>query len=89
MNKEELLNYLTESIADLVDERDYNEETYKNGKGRSYWETKDKNPGSMMNGEIASLQVDKTPTIIVTDSLGKAIYRGNDAIKARQTVENK
>ena len=45
-------------------------------------------PGSMMNGEIASLQVDKTPTIIVTDSLGNQQYRGDNAIKARQTIEN-
>ena len=36
-----------------------------------------------MNGEIASLQVDKTPTIIVTDSLGNQQYRGENAIKAR------
>lgn len=45
-------------------------------------------PGSMMNGEIVSLQVDTTPTIIVTDSLGNQQYRGDDPIKARQTVEN-
>lgn len=45
-------------------------------------------PGSMMNGEIASLQVNNTPTIIVTDSLGNQVYRGDDAIIARQTIEN-
>ena len=46
-------------------------------------------PGSMMNSQLTKLQIMTLPTIIVTDSLGKAIYRGNDAIKARQTVENK
>lgn len=45
-------------------------------------------PGSMMNGEIVNLQVNTTPTIIVTDSLGNQQYRGNDPIKARQTVES-
>ncbi len=45
-------------------------------------------PGSMMNGEIVSLQVNTTPTIIVTDSLGNQQYRGDDPIKARQTVES-
>ncbi len=45
-------------------------------------------PGSMMNGEIVSLQVSTTPTIIVTDSLGNQLYRGQDAIIARQTVED-
>lgn len=45
-------------------------------------------PGSMMNGEIVSLQVNTTPTIIVTDSLGNQQYRGDNPIKARQTVEN-
>ena len=45
-------------------------------------------PGSMMNGEIVSLQVNTTPTIIVTDSLGNQLYRGQDAIIARQTVED-
>ncbi|MBR5640104.1 MAG: DUF4369 domain-containing protein [Muribaculaceae bacterium] len=44
-------------------------------------------PGSMMNSEIVNLQVDKTPTIIVTDSLGQQQYRGDDPIKARQTIE--
>jgi hypothetical protein len=46
-------------------------------------------PGSMMNSQLTKLQIMTLPTIIVTDSLGKTIYRGNDAIKARQTVENK
>ena len=50
---------------------------------KHYWA-----PSSMMNGEIVSLQVDKVPTIIVTDSLGNQVYRGNDAIIARQTVED-
>lgn len=45
-------------------------------------------PGSMMNGEIVNLQVNTTPTIIVTDSLGNQQYRGDDPIKARQTVES-
>ncbi len=45
-------------------------------------------PGSMMNSEIVSLQVDKTPTIIVTDSLGQQQYRGDDPIKARQAIQN-
>ncbi|MBR5118786.1 MAG: hypothetical protein IK100_09100 [Muribaculaceae bacterium] len=45
-------------------------------------------PGSMMNGEIVNLQVNTTPTIIVTDSLGNQQYRGDNPIKARQTVEN-
>lgn len=45
-------------------------------------------PSSMMNGEIVGLQVDKIPTIIVTDSLGNQQYRGDDPIKARQTIEN-
>lgn len=45
-------------------------------------------PGSMMNSQITKLQVLTLPTIIVTDSLGKSLYRGNDPIKARQTVEN-
>ncbi|MBO4722798.1 MAG: DUF4369 domain-containing protein [Muribaculaceae bacterium] len=45
-------------------------------------------PGSMMNGEIVSLQVNTTPTIIVTDSLGNQKYRGADPIKARQTIES-
>lgn len=45
-------------------------------------------PGSMMNGEIVSLQVNTTPTIIVTDSLGNQQYRGADPILARQTIEN-
>lgn len=45
-------------------------------------------PGSMMNSEILRLQISSTPTIIVTDSLGKQLYRGDDPIKARQTVES-
>lgn len=45
-------------------------------------------PGSMMNGEIMSLQVNTTPTIIVTDSLGQQQYRGDDPVKARQFLEN-
>ena len=45
-------------------------------------------PGSMMNSEIIRLQIVSTPTIIVTDSLGKQLYRGNDGTKARQTVES-
>lgn len=44
-------------------------------------------PGSMMNSSIVNLKVKNTPTIIVTDSLGKQKYRGTDAIIARQTVE--
>lgn len=50
---------------------------------KHYWA-----PSSMMNREIVSLQIDKIPTIIVTDSLGNQVYRGNDAIIARQTVED-
>ena len=45
-------------------------------------------PGSMMNGEIVGLQVNTTPTIIVTDSLGNQKYRGDNPIKARQTAED-
>ena len=45
-------------------------------------------PGSMMNSEIIRLQIVSTPTIIVTDSLGKQLYRGNDGTKARQTLES-
>lgn len=45
-------------------------------------------PGSMMNGTIMNLKVKTTPTIIVTDSLGKQKYRGNDAVKARQMAES-
>ena len=45
-------------------------------------------PGSMMNGEIVNLQVNTTPTIIVTDSLGQQQYRGDDPIRARQTIED-
>lgn len=70
MNKEELINYLTESIADLTDERDYNEIAYKNGKGRSYWETKDENPGSMMNGWW-----DYTYIINVLENLKKRVIK--------------
>lgn len=44
-------------------------------------------PGSMMNSEVIRLQITSTPTIIVTDSLGKQQYRGNDAIEARLAVE--
>ena len=50
---------------------------------RHYWV-----PGSMMNASIVELKVKTTPTIIVTDSLGKQQYRGDDAVKARQTAEN-
>lgn len=45
-------------------------------------------PGSMMNSAIMKLQVTTTPTIIVTDSLGKQLYRGSDPIRARQTLES-
>ena len=41
----------------------------------------------MMNSEVIRLQITSTPTIIVTDSLGKQQYRGNDAIEARLAVE--
>ena len=45
-------------------------------------------PGSMMNSRLLRLQIKSTPTFIVTDSLGKQQYRGNNPIKARQTVES-
>ncbi|MBR5087643.1 MAG: hypothetical protein IKX31_11640 [Muribaculaceae bacterium] len=45
-------------------------------------------PGSMMNSEVIRLQIVSTPTIIVTDSLGKQLYRGNDGTKARQIIES-
>lgn len=46
-------------------------------------------PGSMMNHELKPLQLTTTPTIIVTDSTGHQLYRGNSATQARQTVEGK
>lgn len=51
--------------------------------GKHYWV-----PGSMMNRELLKLQITSTPTIIVTDSLGHQKYRGDDPVKARQTVES-
>lgn len=45
-------------------------------------------PGSMMNHELLPLQVTTTPTIIVTDTTGRQLYRGSDAARARQTLEN-
>ena len=50
---------------------------------RHYWV-----PGSMMNSEIMRLHVTSTPTFIVTDSLGKQKYRGDDPVKARQAAES-
>ncbi len=59
--------------------------THQNGgtSWKHYWV-----PGSMMNGEIVALQINSIPTIIVTDSLGNQQYRGDDAVIARQHVEN-
>ncbi len=51
--------------------------------GKHYWV-----PGSIMNSELLKLQITSTPTIIVTDSLGRQQYRGNDPVIARQTVES-
>lgn len=45
-------------------------------------------PGSLMNHELMPLQLTITPTIIVTDTTGHQLYRGSDAVKARQTVES-
>lgn len=45
-------------------------------------------PGSMMNSAIVKLNITSTPTFIVTDSLGKQIYRGDNPIKTRQTAES-
>lgn len=45
-------------------------------------------PGSLMNHELLPLQLTTTPTIIVTDTTGHQLYRGNDAAKARQTIES-
>ena len=45
-------------------------------------------PGSVMNSEIVKLQILETPTVIVTDSTGRQLYRGDDAVRARQTVES-
>lgn len=50
---------------------------------KHYWA-----PGSMMNSQLLRLQITTTPTIIVTDSVGKVKYRGTDPIKARQTAES-
>lgn len=50
---------------------------------KHYWA-----PGSMMNSQLMRLQINSTPTVIVTDSLGKVQYRGTDPIKARQTAES-
>ena len=44
-------------------------------------------PGSIMNSEIVRLNIRATPTLVVTDSLGKQQYRGNDPIKARMAAE--
>lgn len=45
-------------------------------------------PGSMMNSAIVRLNLTSTPTIIITDSIGKQIYRGDNPIKTRQTAES-
>ena len=45
-------------------------------------------PGSLMNHELMPLQLTTTPTIIVTDTTGHQLYRGNDAAKALQTIES-
>lgn len=50
---------------------------------KHYWA-----PGSIMNSDIMQLRVTSIPTIIVTDSLGNQQYRGDDIVKARQTIEN-
>jgi len=44
-------------------------------------------PGSIMNSQVIKLQITSVPTIIVTDSTGVQKYRGDNAVKARQTVE--
>ena len=44
-------------------------------------------PGSMMNSNIKDLQLNTSSTVIVTDSLGRQLYRGENAITARQTIE--
>ena len=41
MNKEELLKYIDESLADLKDEQEYNEYLYNQGRNSS-WISKDK-----------------------------------------------
>jgi hypothetical protein len=50
---------------------------------KHYWA-----PGSMMNSQLMRLQINSTPTVIVTDSVGKVQYRGADPIKARQIAES-
>ncbi len=50
---------------------------------KHYWA-----PGSIMNSDLLKLQISTTPTIIVTDSLGKQLYRGDSPVNARQTVES-
>lgn len=50
---------------------------------KHYWA-----PGSVMNSELLRLQLNSTPTIIVTTTDGKQLYRGNDATHARQTIES-
>lgn len=49
---------------------------------KHYWA-----PGAMMNSSLLDLRIISTPTIIVTDSTGRQLYRGDDPVKARQTVE--
>ena len=61
----------------------YNTIAADNTSWKHYWV-----PGSMMNAEVIRLQITSTPTIIVTDSLGNQKYRGNDELKARQTIES-
>ena len=41
INKEELLKYIDESLADLTDEQEYNEHLYKKGRNPK-WTPKDK-----------------------------------------------
>lgn len=50
---------------------------------KHYWA-----PGSVMNSDLLRLKLNTLPTIIVTNKIGKQLYRGNDASHARQTVEN-
>lgn len=44
-------------------------------------------PGSIMKSDMLKLQVTSIPTVIVTDSTGNQLYRGNNPVIARQTVE--
>ena len=44
-------------------------------------------PGAMMNSSVKDLQLNSSNTVIVTDSLGRQLYRGDNPIKARQTIE--